>query len=95
MATYFFSLSLSLCSEGPVDINMSEIGMDTIHELFSRDPAIKPGGHWTPSDCVPRWKVGCGVGPAALGSPLGTCHCFTSPRDSLTVALRNLLPPAR
>lgn len=32
--------------------------MDTIHELFSKDPAIKLGGHWKPSDCVPRWKVG-------------------------------------
>lgn len=32
--------------------------MDAIHELFSKDPAIKLGGHWTPSDCLPRWKVG-------------------------------------
>lgn len=47
-----------LCPEGPIDINMSEIRMDDIHELFSRDPAIKLGGHWKPSDCVPRWKVG-------------------------------------
>lgn len=49
---------LSVCPEGPIDINMSEIRMDDIHELFSRDPAIKLGGHWKPSDCVPRWKVG-------------------------------------
>ncbi|TKC45126.1 hypothetical protein EI555_005571, partial [Monodon monoceros] len=43
--------------KGPIAINMSEIGMDAVHELFSRDPTIKLGGHWKPSDCIPRWKV--------------------------------------
>ncbi|EDL96414.1 UDP-Gal:betaGlcNAc beta 1,4-galactosyltransferase, polypeptide 5 (predicted), isoform CRA_b [Rattus norvegicus] len=43
--------------KGPIDINMSEIRMDDIHELFSRDPAIRLGGHWKPADCMPRWKV--------------------------------------
>lgn len=37
--------------------------MDAIHELFSKDPTIKLGGHWKPSDCVPRWKVGVGSDP--------------------------------
>lgn len=50
---------------------MSEIAMDDIHEIFSKDPAIKLGGHWKPSDCVPRWKVGCGVRPEVLGGPPG------------------------
>lgn len=55
----------SLSAEGPIDINMSEIRMDDIHELFSRDPTIKLGGHWKPADCVPRWKVGYESDPAA------------------------------
>lgn len=44
-------------TEGPIDVNMSEISMDEIHQLFSQDPTIKLGGHWKPSDCLPRWKV--------------------------------------
>lgn len=44
-------------AEGPIDVNMSEISMEEIHQLFSQDPAIKLGGHWKPKDCLPRWKV--------------------------------------
>uniref|UniRef100_A0A480NEU1 Beta-1,4-galactosyltransferase n=1 Tax=Sus scrofa TaxID=9823 RepID=A0A480NEU1_PIG len=65
--------------KGPIDINMSEIGMDTIHELFSKDPAIKLGGHWKPSDCVPRWKV-------AILIPFRNRH------EHLPVLLRHLIP---
>uniref|UniRef100_A0A5F8GFS5 Beta-1,4-galactosyltransferase n=1 Tax=Monodelphis domestica TaxID=13616 RepID=A0A5F8GFS5_MONDO len=43
--------------KGPIDTNRSEIRMDAIHEFFSRDPAIKPEGHWKPRDCMPPWKV--------------------------------------
>lgn len=57
-----FSCPSPLCSEGPIDINMSEIGMDDIHQLFSRDSSIKLGGHWEPSDCVARWKVSATMG---------------------------------
>uniref|UniRef100_A0A8D2A3A0 glucosylceramide beta-1,4-galactosyltransferase n=1 Tax=Sus scrofa TaxID=9823 RepID=A0A8D2A3A0_PIG len=65
--------------KGPIDINMSEIGMDAIHELFSKDPAIKLGGHWKPSDCVPRWKV-------AILIPFRNRH------EHLPVLLRHLIP---
>lgn len=58
--------------------------MDTIHELFSKDPAIKLGGHWAPSDCVPRWKVGV--------SQAQVWHCFRSPWDALAGTFCNLLP---
>lgn len=71
-----------LCSEGPIDINMSEIGMDAIHELFSKDPTIKLGGHWKPSDCVPRWKVGWGQTPGA-GKPTWHLLSCESPWISL------------
>nr|XP_060484234.1 beta-1,4-galactosyltransferase 5 [Panthera onca] len=65
--------------KGPIDINMSEIAMDDIHEIFSRDPAIKLGGHWKPSDCVPRWKV-------AILIPFRNRH------EHLPVLLRHLIP---
>uniref|UniRef100_A0A6I8PHG3 Beta-1,4-galactosyltransferase n=1 Tax=Ornithorhynchus anatinus TaxID=9258 RepID=A0A6I8PHG3_ORNAN len=66
-------------SEGPIDINMSEIRMDDIHEFFARDPAIKLGGHWRPSDCVPRWKV-------AILIP------FRNRYEHLPVLFRHLIP---
>ncbi|KAJ7401022.1 Beta-1,4-galactosyltransferase 5 [Pitangus sulphuratus] len=44
--------------KGPIDVNMSEITMEDIHQFFSKDPSIKLGGHWKPSDCLPRWKAG-------------------------------------
>lgn len=49
----FFSLG------GLIDVNMSEISFDEIQQLFSKDLDIKPGGHWKPKDCKPRWKVRC------------------------------------
>lgn len=42
--------------EGPMEINMSEIQMSDIHQIFDKD-SMKLGGHWKPKDCVPRWKV--------------------------------------
>ncbi|XP_030882399.1 beta-1,4-galactosyltransferase 5 [Leptonychotes weddellii] len=65
--------------KGPIDINMSEIAMDDIHEIFSKDPAIKLGGHWKPSDCMPRWKV-------AILIPFRNRH------EHLPVLLRHLIP---
>ncbi|XP_073663532.1 LOW QUALITY PROTEIN: beta-1,4-galactosyltransferase 5-like [Tursiops truncatus] len=65
--------------KGPIAINMSEIGMDVVHELFSRDPTIKLGGHWKPSDCIPRWKV-------AILIPFRNRH------EHLLVLLRHLIP---
>lgn len=44
---------------GLIDVNMSEISFDEIQQLFSKDLDIKPGGHWKPKDCKPRWKVRC------------------------------------
>lgn len=82
-------------AEGPIDINMSEIGMDDIHELFSRDPAIKLGGHWKPADCLPRWKVGMSQ-TRVLGTHLGLLRCENYDVRELALYLsfsRNVFPP--
>lgn len=50
---------------------MSEITMEDIHQFFSKDPSIKLGGHWKPSDCLPRWKVSRRLGVPG-GMLLGT-----------------------
>ncbi|XP_007487263.1 beta-1,4-galactosyltransferase 6 isoform X3 [Monodelphis domestica] len=42
---------------GLINVNMSEISLDEIQQVFSKDLDIGPGGHWRPSDCKPRWKV--------------------------------------
>uniref|UniRef100_A0A2K6EN73 Beta-1,4-galactosyltransferase 6 n=1 Tax=Propithecus coquereli TaxID=379532 RepID=A0A2K6EN73_PROCO len=42
---------------GFLDVNVSEVSFDEIHQLFSKDLDIEPGGHWRPKDCKPRWKV--------------------------------------
>jgi beta-1,4-galactosyltransferase 1 len=26
-------------------------------EIQIQNPAVKPGGHWSPSDCSPLWKI--------------------------------------
>ncbi|XP_005057543.1 PREDICTED: beta-1,4-galactosyltransferase 5 [Ficedula albicollis] len=65
--------------KGPIDVNMSEITMEDIHQFFSRDPSIKLGGHWKPSDCLPRWKV-------AILIP------FRNRYEHLPVLLRHLIP---
>uniref|UniRef100_A0A8C3P7M1 Beta-1,4-galactosyltransferase n=1 Tax=Chrysemys picta bellii TaxID=8478 RepID=A0A8C3P7M1_CHRPI len=66
-------------SEGPIDVNMSEIRMEDIHQLFSKDPGIKLGGHWKPDDCLPRWKV-------AILIP------FRNRYEHLPVLFRHLIP---
>ncbi|XP_053104388.1 beta-1,4-galactosyltransferase 6 isoform X3 [Hemicordylus capensis] len=43
---------------GFVDVNMSEISLDEIQQLFSNNIDVEPGGHWKPKDCKPRWKTG-------------------------------------
>ncbi|XP_021272464.1 beta-1,4-galactosyltransferase 5 isoform X1 [Numida meleagris] len=65
--------------KGPIDVNMSEITMEDIHQFFSRDPSIKLGGHWKPSDCLPRWKV-------AILIP------FRNRYEHLPVLFRHLIP---
>ncbi|KAK7811165.1 hypothetical protein U0070_004708 [Myodes glareolus] len=42
---------------GSLSVNVSEISFDEVHQLFSKDVEIGPGGHWRPKDCKPRWKV--------------------------------------
>lgn len=42
---------------GFLSVNVSEISFDEVHQLFSKDSEIEPGGHWRPKDCKPRWKV--------------------------------------
>lgn len=42
---------------GFLNVNVSEVSFDEIHQRFSRDSDIEPGGHWRPKDCKPRWKV--------------------------------------
>ncbi|EMP35754.1 Beta-1,4-galactosyltransferase 5 [Chelonia mydas] len=66
-------------SEGPIDVNMSEIRMEDIHQLFSKDLSIKLGGHWKPDDCLPRWKV-------AILIP------FRNRYEHLPVLFRHLIP---
>ncbi|KAF7240857.1 Beta-1,4-galactosyltransferase 5 [Varanus komodoensis] len=66
-------------AEGPIDVNMSEISMEEIHQFFSRDPTIKLGGHWKPKDCLPRWKV-------AILIP------FRNRYEHLPVLFRHLIP---
>uniref|UniRef100_A0A8C5VB98 Beta-1,4-galactosyltransferase n=1 Tax=Microcebus murinus TaxID=30608 RepID=A0A8C5VB98_MICMU len=43
---------------GFLNVNVSEVSFDEIHQLFSKDLDIEPGGHWRPKDCKPRWKTG-------------------------------------
>ncbi|KAM9024112.1 beta-1,4-galactosyltransferase 6 isoform 3-T3 [Ara ararauna] len=64
---------------GLIDVNMSEISFDEIQELFSKDLDIKPGGHWKPKDCKPRWKV-------AILIPFRNRH------EHLPIFFRHLIP---
>ncbi|KAM8947045.1 beta-1,4-galactosyltransferase 5 isoform 2-T2 [Pelodytes ibericus] len=65
-------------TEGPVDVNMSEIQMSDVHQLFEKD-SIQLGGHWKPSDCIPRWKV-------AILIPFRNRH------EHLPVLFKHLIP---
>ncbi|XP_030346113.1 beta-1,4-galactosyltransferase 6 isoform X2 [Strigops habroptila] len=64
---------------GLIDVNMSEISFDEIQQLFSKDLDIKPGGHWKPKDCKPRWKV-------AILIPFRNRH------EHLPIFFRHLIP---
>uniref|UniRef100_UPI00398EE341 beta-1,4-galactosyltransferase 5-like isoform X3 n=1 Tax=Pristiophorus japonicus TaxID=55135 RepID=UPI00398EE341 len=44
--------------KGPIDVNMTEISLEEIQELFTKEHYIQIGGHWKPRDCIPRWKAG-------------------------------------
>ncbi|NXX87690.1 B4GT6 galactosyltransferase, partial [Centropus bengalensis] len=72
---FFFFLYLG----GLIDVNMSEISFDEIQQLFSKDVDIKPGGHWKPKDCKPRWKV-------AILIPFRNRH------EHLPIFFRHLIP---
>lgn len=43
--------------KGLMEVNMTEIPMETIELKFSKFYGIEFGGHWKPKDCRPRWKV--------------------------------------
>lgn len=45
------------CLGGFIEANMSEISLEEIQQMFSKDLDIEQGGHWKPKDCKPRWKV--------------------------------------
>nr|DBA27436.1 TPA: hypothetical protein GDO54_007929 [Pyxicephalus adspersus] len=64
--------------KGPMEVNMSEVRMSDILQLFDKD-SIKLGGHWQPRDCVPRWKV-------AILIP------FRNRFEHLPVLFRHLIP---
>ncbi|XP_045906047.1 beta-1,4-galactosyltransferase 6-like [Micropterus dolomieu] len=42
--------------KGLMEVNMTEIPMETIELKFSKFYGIEFGGHWKPKDCRPRWK---------------------------------------
>ncbi|XP_072902063.1 beta-1,4-galactosyltransferase 6 isoform X2 [Hemitrygon akajei] len=65
--------------KGLIDVNMSEISMEEIQHLFSKDIDIKYGGHWKPGDCKPRWKV-------AILIPFRNRH------EHLPILFRHLIP---
>uniref|UniRef100_A0A8C7HCH2 Beta-1,4-galactosyltransferase n=1 Tax=Oncorhynchus kisutch TaxID=8019 RepID=A0A8C7HCH2_ONCKI len=44
-------------TEGPMDVNMTQIPMEEIDLKFSKYLDVHFGGHWRPKDCKPRWKV--------------------------------------
>nr|XP_006639590.1 PREDICTED: beta-1,4-galactosyltransferase 5 [Lepisosteus oculatus] len=65
--------------KGAVDVNMSEIALEEVEQWLHEDPNLLPGGHWKPSDCIPRWKV-------AILIPFRNRH------EHLPVLFRHLIP---
>ncbi|MGH0126766.1 UNVERIFIED_CONTAM: hypothetical protein FKN15_040420 [Acipenser sinensis] len=65
--------------KGVIDVNMTEITMDEIHQNFSKYLDIQPAGHWKPKDCKPRWKV-------AILIP------FRNRLEHLPILFRHLIP---
>ncbi|KAG8447069.1 hypothetical protein GDO86_014499 [Hymenochirus boettgeri] len=64
--------------KGEMEVNMSEIRMSDLRQMFAED-AVRIGGHWKPSDCVPRWKV-------AILIPFRNRH------EHLPVLFKHLIP---
>ncbi|XP_015677415.2 beta-1,4-galactosyltransferase 6 [Protobothrops mucrosquamatus] len=64
---------------GFIEANMSEISLEEIQQMFSKDLDIEPGGHWKPKDCKPRWKV-------AILIPFRNRH------EHLPIFFRHLIP---
>ncbi|XP_053547661.1 beta-1,4-galactosyltransferase 5 [Bombina bombina] len=80
----FTYLPNQLCPErlpsmkGQIEVNVSEVQIGDIHQVFAKD-SIQLGGHWKPSDCVPRWKV-------AILIPFRNRH------EHLPVLFKHLIP---
>ncbi|XP_034285550.1 beta-1,4-galactosyltransferase 6 isoform X2 [Pantherophis guttatus] len=64
---------------GFIEANMSEISLEEIQQMFSKDLDIEQGGHWKPKDCKPRWKV-------AILIPFRNRH------EHLPIFFRHLIP---
>ncbi|XP_036388279.1 beta-1,4-galactosyltransferase 5-like [Megalops cyprinoides] len=66
--------------KGLMEVNMSEIALSEVERaLLQDDPTLRPGGHWKPQDCIPRWKV-------AILVPFRNRH------EHLPILLRHLVP---
>ncbi|KAG8442093.1 hypothetical protein GDO86_011040 [Hymenochirus boettgeri] len=64
---------------GQISINMSEISLEDVYQMFPQDMDIGRGGHWKPTDCIPRWKV-------AVLIPFRNRH------EHLPILFRHLIP---
>ncbi|KAE8576302.1 hypothetical protein XENTR_v10004143 [Xenopus tropicalis] len=64
--------------KGQMEVNMSEIQMSDVRQMFANG-GIQMGGHWKPSDCIPRWKV-------AILIPFRNRH------EHLPVLFKHLIP---
>uniref|UniRef100_UPI00358F1AAF beta-1,4-galactosyltransferase 5-like isoform X2 n=1 Tax=Myxine glutinosa TaxID=7769 RepID=UPI00358F1AAF len=65
-------------NEGRIDVNMSLISFAKVQTRVS-NLGVRPGGHWRPNDCKPRWKV-------AILIPFRNRH------EHLPILLRHLVP---
>ncbi|KAG9331127.1 hypothetical protein JZ751_019975 [Albula glossodonta] len=65
-------------TEYPGDVIFNESSMQTTTNLL-QDPTLLAGGKWTPTDCIPRWKV-------AILVPFRNRH------EHLPILLRHLIP---
>ncbi|KAG9330887.1 hypothetical protein JZ751_021814 [Albula glossodonta] len=64
---------------GVVGVNMSEVFLEEVERNLLQDPTLLAGGKWTPTDCIPRWKV-------AILVPFRNRH------EHLPILLRHLIP---
>ncbi|XP_066289489.1 beta-1,4-galactosyltransferase 5-like isoform X1 [Branchiostoma lanceolatum] len=42
---------------GEIEVNMTEVNLTTVMKEILQEGPIKPGGHWTPTDCKAKYKV--------------------------------------